>query len=434
MKIIFKGFVLSFILFISSSFYAQIGIGTTTPDTSSILDVYSTSQGLLMPRLTTAQRDLIVLPATGLMIYNTTTNDCELNIGTPADIRWLGITAPDEPIMYSITEGGYTSTTSSSNSLVPGITLSPSPGTYMAFFNGQMSNSSSTTNTESFSSSQGVIDMDNIYQTLKDYPGGETHLSVFGNNEVLTPGVYDVAGAVSIAGTLTLDGGSASENPVFIIRGGGAFTTGTNSTVLLVGNAKSENIFWLAETALSTGDPTILKGSMVSGSAAVSLGANTNIEGRMFTRAGAITMGANCILTSPTNASPIDLGLLSTFAMFSSNGAVSDSSTCETYGDVGTAVGALTFTGLHVGEKYTAGTTGDSSTVTTVSSTTYSIFQNGVEVENSSRTVGLKDSVVSLQAMITVTEDSNPLEIRWKVDDGESTLVNRTLSLIRSQY
>ena len=51
--------------------YAQVGIGTTTPDASSALDITSTTKGLLIPRMTAAQRDAISSPATGLMIYQT---------------------------------------------------------------------------------------------------------------------------------------------------------------------------------------------------------------------------------------------------------------------------------------------------------------------------------------------------------------------------
>jgi len=50
--------------------YAQIGIGTTSPDSSSILDVTSTTQGLLAPRMTTIQRNAISTPAEGLLVYD----------------------------------------------------------------------------------------------------------------------------------------------------------------------------------------------------------------------------------------------------------------------------------------------------------------------------------------------------------------------------
>ncbi len=47
------------------------GIGTTTPNTSAALDITSTTQGMLVPRMTKNQRDAIASPATGLMIYQT---------------------------------------------------------------------------------------------------------------------------------------------------------------------------------------------------------------------------------------------------------------------------------------------------------------------------------------------------------------------------
>ncbi|MCH2045991.1 MAG: hypothetical protein MK212_17885, partial [Saprospiraceae bacterium] len=54
--------------------YTQgVGINNdgTDPDASAILDIKSTTQGLLIPRMTSTQRDAIGTPATSLMIYNT---------------------------------------------------------------------------------------------------------------------------------------------------------------------------------------------------------------------------------------------------------------------------------------------------------------------------------------------------------------------------
>jgi hypothetical protein len=56
---------------LTATTYAQVGIGTTTPDASSALDITSTTKGLLIPRMTAAQRDAISSPAIGLMIYQT---------------------------------------------------------------------------------------------------------------------------------------------------------------------------------------------------------------------------------------------------------------------------------------------------------------------------------------------------------------------------
>jgi hypothetical protein len=56
----------------------QVGIGTATPNVSAALDVVSTTQGILFPRMTTAQRDLITTPSDGLVIYNTTDNKLQV--------------------------------------------------------------------------------------------------------------------------------------------------------------------------------------------------------------------------------------------------------------------------------------------------------------------------------------------------------------------
>jgi len=51
--------------------HAQVGVGTTTPDASSVLEVQSTTQGMLTPRMTSAQRVAINSPANGLIVYQT---------------------------------------------------------------------------------------------------------------------------------------------------------------------------------------------------------------------------------------------------------------------------------------------------------------------------------------------------------------------------
>lgn len=53
---------------------AQVGIGTTTPSSSSMLDITSTSKGFLKPRMTTAQRTAVASPAKGLEVFDTDFN------------------------------------------------------------------------------------------------------------------------------------------------------------------------------------------------------------------------------------------------------------------------------------------------------------------------------------------------------------------------
>jgi hypothetical protein len=72
------------LLLFSSVLYAQMGINNdnSLPDNSAMLDVKSTSKGLLPPRMTTTQRDAITQPVAGLTIYNISKNGNETYNGT----------------------------------------------------------------------------------------------------------------------------------------------------------------------------------------------------------------------------------------------------------------------------------------------------------------------------------------------------------------
>ncbi|MBS1634805.1 MAG: hypothetical protein JST26_02710 [Bacteroidetes bacterium] len=52
----------------------QVGIGTNAPQASALLQIVSTTKGVMFPSMTTAQRQAIVAPAVGLMVYDVTAN------------------------------------------------------------------------------------------------------------------------------------------------------------------------------------------------------------------------------------------------------------------------------------------------------------------------------------------------------------------------
>ena len=68
----------------------NVGIGTWTPDASALLDLTSTAKGFLPPRVTTVQRDAIASPATGLVVYNTTTG----GLNTYNGASWVSLSGP----------------------------------------------------------------------------------------------------------------------------------------------------------------------------------------------------------------------------------------------------------------------------------------------------------------------------------------------------
>lgn len=81
-----------------SSVQAQVGIGTASPDGSAALQIQSTSKGMLIPKMTQAQRQAISNPANGLMVYQTDGNSgFYFNAGTSALPSWVQVVAGAAP-------------------------------------------------------------------------------------------------------------------------------------------------------------------------------------------------------------------------------------------------------------------------------------------------------------------------------------------------
>lgn len=78
----------------SSAVLAQnVGIGTTSPNTSAALDISNTAKGLLIPRMTSTGITAIANPAKGLMVYDTLKSQLMVNLGTQAAPNWQTIVA-----------------------------------------------------------------------------------------------------------------------------------------------------------------------------------------------------------------------------------------------------------------------------------------------------------------------------------------------------
>ena len=108
-----------------SNFYnngSNIGVGTVTPDASSLLDVSSTSKGLLPPRMTVTQRNAIVNPANGLIIFNTTSG-CPNYYYNDNWREWCGSVV--NPLITTLSCGTATMTGSlTSNQAANGVSVS----------------------------------------------------------------------------------------------------------------------------------------------------------------------------------------------------------------------------------------------------------------------------------------------------------------------
>ena len=135
---------------------------------------------------------------------------------------------------------------------------------------------------------QASTDVIAAYNQLKNIaPTNSTHTPAFGT-ETLFPGVYSIAAAGSVGGTLILDA-QGNANAVFIFKIGGALTTGASSIISLINGASSCNVYWVAEGAISMAASTQMKGTLIANNAANSMGAGCTLEGRLFSTTGAIS-------------------------------------------------------------------------------------------------------------------------------------------------
>ena len=100
--------LLLFFVFTSLFSHAQVGIGTTAPDPSSMLDIRSANAGLLIPRVNlTSTTDNVTIPnpALSLMVYNLATQ----NDVIPGFYFWQGGTwrALSQPTISASPTSGW---------------------------------------------------------------------------------------------------------------------------------------------------------------------------------------------------------------------------------------------------------------------------------------------------------------------------------------
>ena len=425
----------------------NIGINSTgvVPNTSAMLDISSDTTGLLIPRvaLTAINSSLpITSPATSLLVYNRATAGVAPNNVSPGYYYWSGTVW----IAFKISGDSYSSvdaganiaTTSTSDVVVTGMSIIPGAGTYAVNFNGQCDIPDATRST-GINTSDLCTDLGLIYNDITSLAVTHSaHAAAFGSGETLTPGVYSLVSALSVAGALTLNGGG-DPNAVFVIRSSaGAITVGANVVVNLAGGAKSSNVYWVAEGAITIGATCTFVGTLLSNNGAVgsvSAGTNTTLDGRILSRNGAVEFGEGTV-SVPTDPSFIGFRSLTNFVMFTCVGDV-DSDAPSTYnGDISTNSGFITdFTVAGCTVNGTIFSSGSSVVVTPINhEATFSLYQNGVLIPNTERTL-LNPAVIYLQGTATVLA-GEAIDVRWKIDaqtsdNGQISFGNRILSLTK---
>jgi hypothetical protein len=124
----------------------QSVIGGTAPDPSAVLDVQGTDGGLLLPRLSSTERNAISSPATGLIIMNTTTLCVEMNTGTSAVPFWKQMTCRAGQIGALNCAGATTSAQIEAGQAISGVNVSvPYTGGNGGQYDGQVLTSTGVT-------------------------------------------------------------------------------------------------------------------------------------------------------------------------------------------------------------------------------------------------------------------------------------------------
>ena len=197
---------------------------------------------------------------------------------------------------------------------------------------------------------QAVIDLQAAWYHLDTITPTLTIGPVLGSGDTLFAGVDTIMGAGSLVGVLNLDA-QGDSSAIFIIKIGAAFSTAATAQVNLINGALACNVFWVAEGAISMATLTIMKGNLIAHNGAISMGDGCALEGRALSTTGSVTVYGthayippNCggpTLSGPLTPAPL-LRSVECYALFSSNGAVSNSGVTNVIGDVGTNTGSTT--------------------------------------------------------------------------------------------
>ena len=169
-----------------------------------------------------------------------------------------------------------------------------------------------------------------------------------GSGQILTPGTYSITGNTTLNSNLILNA-LGNPNAVFIIQINGTFSTGANSKVQLINGAKACNVFWKIEGVVSMGTGTTMRGTIIANNAAITMTAGDTLEGRALSTSGAVNVTGVLAYTpigcgSPLLTGPIAPNLLTTacYAIFSTDGPVTNGGITNVVGDVGTNAGGTT--------------------------------------------------------------------------------------------
>ena len=159
---------------------------------------------------------------------------------------------------------------------------------------------------------------------------GTSLTTPLGGTTPLAPGEYCTGGAASLTGDLILDGNNEI-NPTFVIKIGGAFSTGPGSRIILRNGATLSNVFFKVAGAVSLGPVSTFRGTIIANEA-IELAPLAILYGKAFTTAGAISLHNN-IVTNEDTPLPVTLTSFNVRKSEGQTAVLSWTTTAETNSD-----------------------------------------------------------------------------------------------------
>ncbi len=184
---------------------------------------------------------------------------------------------------------GASYVTGNIGSNVSPITGFPSPGTVV----GDIHHADAT-------SAQVASDVNGVYGELSNLSVFTVLTNILGNGQIFTAGVYNVGSAATLGGDLILDAEN-DQDAVFVIKIGGAFSTGASTNVILQNLASANNVYWQIGGQLELGANSVFKGTAIVDGAA-NLYEGASLEGRILVKAGAISLNNNAVTVTKSNS------------------------------------------------------------------------------------------------------------------------------------
>jgi hypothetical protein len=135
-------------------------------------------------------------------------------------------------------------------------------------------------------------DLNDAYADASGRSGAPVPLSGDLGGMTLTPGLYVSATSIELtSGDLVLDA-SGDEDAIWVFQIGTTFVSNVGRKVLLIGNARHDNVFWNVGTSATIGVGSVMVGNFLT-QISISVQTGASMEGRFLTQTGSVTFDSN---------------------------------------------------------------------------------------------------------------------------------------------